>query len=304
MNGYLKGCLYVILSAIIFGCMPLMAKNIYAEGVNAISLVLLRNVLAIPVLYLLLRIKKINIRPAKEGALKRIALLGLYGTVLTPALLFSSYNYISSGTATTLHFVYPVFVLLGCAVFFHDKIGLVKGCSVLLGSIGMLFFYTPGENAQFFGMALAIASGITYAAYIVYLDKSGLGNEHPFKIGFGMAVSCFFLLGPCVTLAGGLTLPKSFLGWALCLFFSIVIMVGAVVLFQMGAAIVGPQRAAILSTSEPITGIVVGIIAFGEPFGLKTALGSVLIIASVVLLTVFDKKTEQQLSAVNAERQL
>lgn len=296
MDKYLKGCAYIIVSAVIFGCMPLMAKNIYAEGVNAISLVLLRNVLALPVLYLLLRAKKINIRPSNKGEIKRITLLGLYGSVLTPALLFYSYNYISSGMATTLHFVYPVFVLLGCAVFFHDKIGLIKGCSVLLGSIGMLFFYTPGESAQFVGMALAIISGITYAAYIVYLDKSGLGKEHPFKIGFGMAFVCSALLGAFVMLTGSLTLPKSFFGWALCFFFAMAVMVGAVALFQMGAAIVGPQRAAILSTFEPITGIAVGILAFNEPFGLKTALGSVLIITAVVLLTVFDKKTEQQVA--------
>ena len=297
MDKYLKGCAYIIVSAVIFGCMPLMAKNIYAEGVNAISLVLLRNVLALPVLYLLLRAKKINIRPSNNGAVKRITLLGLYGSVLTPALLFYSYNYISSGMATTLHFVYPVFVLLGCAVFFHDKIGLVKGCSVLLGSVGMLFFYTPGESAQFVGMALAIISGVTYAAYIVYLDKSGLGKEHPFKISFGMAVVCSALLGTLVALSGSLTLPKSFFGWALCLFFAMAVMVGAVALFQMGAAIVGPQRAAILSTFEPITGIAVGILAFREPFGLKTALGSMFIIAAVVLLTVFDKKAEQQIPA-------
>lgn len=303
VDNYLKGCTYIILSAVIFGCMPLMAKSIYAQGVNAISLVLLRNVLALPVLYLLLRAKKIDVRPTKRMA-KRVVLLGLYGSVLTPALLFYSYNYISSGMATTLHFVYPVFVLLGCAVFYHDKIGPVKGLCVLFCSIGMVLFYTPGESAQFFGTALAIVSGVAYAAYIVYLDKSGLGQESPFKIGFGMAAVCTLLLGTGVTLTGNLALPTSLFAWALCFFFAMVIMVGAVVLFQMGTAIVGPQRAAILSTFEPITGILVGIVAFKEPFGLKTAFGSVLIIAAVVMLTVFDKKAPAEVPAVSAGQQL
>lgn len=303
MDNYLKGCAYIILSAIIFGCMPLMAKTIYAQGVNAISLVLLRNVLALPVFYLLLRIKNIKVCPEK-GALKRITLLGLYGSVLTPALLFYSYNYISSGTATTLHFVYPVFVLLGCALFFHDKIGWVKGCCVLFCSLGMLCFYTPGEGTQFFGMALAIVSGIAYAAYIVYLDKSGLGKENPFKIGFGMAVICTLMLGSGVMLTGHLTLPKSLFSWILCFCFALAIMVGAVVLFQMGAAIIGPQRAAILSTFEPITGIVIGILVFHEPFGLKTALGSTMIIAAVVLLTAFDRKEARNASAIGGGQHL
>ena len=47
-----KGYFYVILSAIIFGTMPLMAKYIYDAGVNSLTLVLLRNFLALPVLAL------------------------------------------------------------------------------------------------------------------------------------------------------------------------------------------------------------------------------------------------------------
>lgn len=303
LNRYLKGCIRIILSAVIFGCMPLMAKNIYAEGVNAISLVLLRNVLALPVLYLLLRIQKVDARPGK-GGLKRIVLLGLYGSVLTPALLFSSYNYISGGMATTLHFVYPIFVLLGCALLFRDKIGWVKGGCVLLCSLGMLFFYTPGESAQFFGASLAVASGVTYAAYIIYLDKSGLGRQNPFKTGFGMSAVCTVLLGSAVTASGSLTLPATVSGWLLCLLFAVAVMVGAVVLFQSGAAIVGPQRAAILSTFEPITGIAVGIMAFDEPFGVKTALGSLLILAAVLLLTIFDNKSGELFEADIARQPL
>ena len=48
-----KGYLWVIMSAVIFGCMPLGAKLIYSDGVNAMSLVFLRNALAVPVLAVL-----------------------------------------------------------------------------------------------------------------------------------------------------------------------------------------------------------------------------------------------------------
>ncbi len=298
MSRYLKGCIYIVLSAVIFGSMPLLAKNIYAAGVNAISLVLLRNVLALPALYLLLRAQKVDMRPAK-GEVKRIVLLSLFGAVLTPSLLYYSYNYVSSGMATTLHFVYPIFVLLGCALFFCDRIGWIKGCCVLLCSLGMLFFYTPGEGAQLFGAVLALASGITYAAYIIYLDKSGLARENAFKVSFGMSAACTLLLGSVVVLGGSLTLPTTAVSWLLSLVLALAVMVGAVVLFQLGAAIVGPQRAAILSTFEPITGITFGIIAFDEPFGIKIALGSLLILAAVVLLTAFDNKPEEQPSAMS-----
>ena len=44
----IKGYLAVIISAILYGCMPLMAKYIYADGVNPMTLVFLRNFLALP----------------------------------------------------------------------------------------------------------------------------------------------------------------------------------------------------------------------------------------------------------------
>ena len=53
MSKTLRGYLFVIASAFLFGCMPLITKLIYAEGVNSLSVVLLRNALALPVLALL-----------------------------------------------------------------------------------------------------------------------------------------------------------------------------------------------------------------------------------------------------------
>ena len=47
------GYLCVILSAVIFGCMPLGANFLYAQGVTPMSLVFLRNLLSLPVLALL-----------------------------------------------------------------------------------------------------------------------------------------------------------------------------------------------------------------------------------------------------------
>ena len=48
-----KGYLFAVLSAVIYGSMPLMAKYIYADGVTPMTLVFLRNLFAIVPLALL-----------------------------------------------------------------------------------------------------------------------------------------------------------------------------------------------------------------------------------------------------------
>ena len=105
------GYLCVILSAVIFGCMPLGANFLYAQGVTPMSLVFLRNLLSLPVLALLCQ-KQGGLRISR-GALLETSLTGFFGCCITPILLFSSYCYLASGMATVFHFAYPVIVVLG-----------------------------------------------------------------------------------------------------------------------------------------------------------------------------------------------
>lgn len=92
------GYLCVILSAVIFGCMPLGANFLYAQGVTPMSLVFLRNLLSLPVLALLCQ-KQGGLRISR-GALLETSLTGFFGCCITPILLFSSYCYLASGMAT------------------------------------------------------------------------------------------------------------------------------------------------------------------------------------------------------------
>ena len=85
-------------------------------------------------------------------------------------------------------------------------------------------------------------------------------------------------------------MPHSALGWILCILFALVINVGAVVLFQNGAFLIGGQRASILSTLEPITSLIVGYIAFRERITILSFVGSVLIISASVLIAFMDGK--------------
>lgn len=283
----------MILSAVIFGCMPLMAKRIYADGVNTLSLVAMRSLLALPVLYIIIKAVKIDMRiSAREFG--SVAILCAMGSAITPVLLLYSYNFISSGMATTLHFVYPVFVMLGCLLIYREPIGFIKGLCAALCCAGMACFYSPGEvNAV--GVILAVVSGVAYAAYMIMLDKSEARFMNPVKFCFYGAAACaVFMLLFCI-LTGSLTLPKTAGGWALCVLFAVLVMVGAVMLFQVGVALIGAQKAAILSTFEPITGTVIGIAAFNEPFGIRNLMGLILILSAVIILTACDGKTEKNI---------
>lgn len=289
MSTKLKGIISVIISAIVFGTMPLMAKIFYREGGNAISLTFYRFLLILPFLYALIKKEKdLSLEITKEE-FRKILLMGAFGFAPTALLLYLSYNYIPSGMATTIHFMYPVFVILGCIFFYKEKTSLIKIISVILCALGVIMFYDGNGEINLIGIGLSFASAITYAFYTVYLDKSGLKQMNIFKLSFYLYIISSIILFVFGIATKSLTININPLGWIIALVLSLIVGLGGACLFQVGVRIIGSQNTAILSTFEPITSVIIGFLVLGESFGIKTIFGIILIFIAVVLISIFEK---------------
>ena len=288
----LKGYIFVVLSALLFGLMPLIAKNIYKDGVDPESLVFLKNLISVPCLFILALLSGKPIR-IKADAIPQMFFMALMGCCITPLLLFISYKYIPSGTATVFHFIFPAAVVLGEFVFLKNKISIWQLLSVGICIIGIAMFYNPGNSINFKGSACALLSGIAYAVYIICL--SGFKYKELSGITFSLYVAVFssVIMVFAFLFLKGLTFPVSFTGWLLVLLLSTVLNVGAVVMFQKGTLIIGGTRSSVLSAFEPVTSIMAGALVFGERITFFSLLGSVLVIAAGVLIAVNDSKKIQ-----------
>lgn len=284
-----KGYGLVILSAFLFGCMPLITTYIYAEGINRESVVLLRNLLALPVLALLVWHQRGSFKiPAR--ALPTVSIIALMGCCVTPLLLYGSYQHIATGTATVFHFIYPAAVVMIGLVFLRKRINIGTILAVLLCVGGICLFYDPNEPLDWEGCALALASGVSYAIYVTLLSVFRHKEVSGFQLSFYISAVCSVVM-LVVCLAGGLlTLPTTVSGWLLCVVLALVINVGAVVMFQRGTFLIGGERASILSTVEPLTGVAVGIVVFRETITPGMGVGSVMVILACILITVFDAR--------------
>jgi drug/metabolite transporter (DMT)-like permease len=288
----LRGYLFVVISAIAFGTMPLWATQIYAEGVNSLSLVFLRSFCSFPILALLAKKQASSLRVPKK-ALHHIILMSIFGAFLTPFLLFLSYRYIPSGTATVFHFIYPAMVVLGSILFLKEKVKKMDLISVFICIVGISLFYTPGTPLDFRGALIALLSGCTWATYILMLSHFPFKNLSGFLFSFilssfGIAIN--FLL--CIV-TSSLTFPKTIKGWVLCFLFSILINIVAIVLFQQGTFAIGGTTSSVLSTLEPITSIVLGALFLHEKVSLQTAIGSILVLSASVIIAMKDLKKEK-----------
>lgn len=289
----LKGYLMVIFSAVIFGSLPLFVKSIYAEGVNSLTLIFLRNLLSAPVAGLLAWHQYKRLRIPRE-TLASVGAIGIMGCCVAPLLLFSSYFFIASSTATVFHFVYPAAVVLGGVWCYREKITPAALLSVVLCVAGVCLFYTPGQPLDWRGSALALVSGVAYAVYILLLAHFRYRQEVPgFLLNFHIfLINAVVMLVVCL-LTGTMALPGTLKGWLLCLFLAVLVNVCAVSMFQRGTLIIGGQQAAILSTMEPITSVFVGVLAFQEIMTGAGVVGSVLVILASVLTVLADTKKQR-----------
>lgn len=290
MSNHLKGFIYLMLSAVFFGTMPLWTKTACAGGTDTGSVLFFRFFLPIVPLFIYLKAKKITMKiTTKEGC--QIILLAVCGYGITAMLLFLSYNYIPSGMATVIHFCYPVFVLLGSVVFLKKKVSALKAVCVLLcvGGILLSFDGAGGANGAA-GFVLAFLSGITYAFYILYLDSSDLKHMPTLKLIFYMNIVASVLNLVRTSVSGGLDISMTGTAWAAMLILALGTTFIGVAFFQKGTYLVGAQNAAILSTFEPVTSIIVGILVLQEKCTVGSVAGCLLILMSVVIIAVQGEK--------------
>ncbi len=287
------GYIFVIISAIIYGCMPLMANHIYSDGVNPMTLVFLRNLLALPSLAVLAYLEKKTLK-IELKQLPKISIISILGCAVTPVLLFSSYQFIPSGTATVFHFIYPAVVVIAGVIFLKEKLQVGNVIGVVLCLVGISFFYTPGETLDLTGSLLALLSGVSFASYIVLLstfkDEKVSGLLFSFYVAVISTIAMFII---CIA-TNSLTLPKSLFGWGMCFLFANLVTTGAVVLFQQGAFIVGGEKASILSALEPTTSVFIGALFLQEKLGWSVIIGSVLVISASVVIAFFDMKNKKR----------
>lgn len=289
----LKGYLYAVVSAVIYGAMPLMAAYIYADGVNPFTLVFLRSLFSIvPLALLAYRERKTLIIPATM--LPSVSIIAVLGCSLTPVLLFSAYRFIPSGTATVFHFAYPAIVVISEILFLGKKAKLSSIASVLLCGIGISLFYTPEQSLSLAGSVLALLSAVTFAAYVILLSHFDSRRVSGFLFSFHVTlISCIATC--CICLAtNSFAFPATLSGWGLCILFSLLVTTGAVVLFQQSTFLIGGERASILSTLEPITSIAIGVMVFREPIGLRVFLGAVLVISASILTALCGLRKDKQ----------
>ncbi|MBO7392855.1 MAG: DMT family transporter, partial [Abditibacteriota bacterium] len=205
-RGTFRGTLFVILSAVIFGTMPLMTKTLFAHGGNSYTAAFYRFAVGgLILLFISKAVLKQKILTDSKTLLHVAGLSISYAVML--ALLYSSYAYMDTGLATTLHFLYPAAVILMRFLFFRLKPSKRELLCLALALLGGALLGIQSAGGSLLGMILAVTSGIAYAFYIVFDPKSRAVSMNPFVLAFWISLFAAAILAVFNTAAGTWQFP-------------------------------------------------------------------------------------------------
>lgn len=276
-----KGYIYTALSAIIFGLMPLLTKIIIARGATSLTIPFFRVFYVTIVLFFVLKIKKIDLHLEKRDLLS-VILTSIFGSGITIIILNESYNYVDTGIATSLHFLYPLFVAILCCFFYGEKIKKKQIISLSFALVGIICFMSKG-NGSLFGYFLAIASGLTYAYYLVKMDKTGLVKMNALKLSFYLALFTTIEIFTMNLFMQDIVFKMDVLSYVLLLVLALSSSFLATVLLQKGVLLLGSTRASFICLLEPVTSMIVGILWLNEALTFNKGLGGLAIIISLII---------------------
>lgn len=286
MNSRLKGILCGVGAAVSYGMNPLGALPLYADGINTTTVLFYRYGLAVILLGLFMAVE----RKSFSITLKEFAILVPLGVLfaLSSLTLFASFHFMDAGVASTLLFVYPVMVAIIMAVFFKERITFVTVLSILLSLSGIALLYRGGDGGVLdtTGVLLVMLSSLTYALYIVIVNKSSL-RMSSLKLTFYVLLVGVLLITSCSFFGDGeariqiLTTPSMWLHASILAVFPTIV---SLLLMVVAVHEIGSTPTAVIGALEPLTAVMLGVTLFGEELTLRLSVGIMLILSAVILI--------------------
>ncbi len=282
MNTKIKGYTCAVVSAVAYGMIPLFALPLKQSGFSFDTALFYRFLFSALIIGAFLLYKKVDLKVSRRdlGALFVLAMMYYSSS----EFLFLGYDYLAAGVASTILFVYPVFVALILGLGFKEKISWVVWGAIGLTVTGVALLNSADSGGfSSVGMVIVLLSALSYALYMVMVNKSRLSGMNGMKVSFYSLFFCaLFFLGKSFALGNDGAIPSVEVGVNLLLFALVPTIVSLLTLVY-AIQFIGSTPTAIMGSMEPVVAVGISVALFGELFTVNLLAGILLILAAVLL---------------------
>lgn len=283
----LNGFLYGLLSSASFGLIPLFAIPVMQQGMDFWSVLCYRFLFAALALAGIVVLNRQSFSIRRKEWLPLTGLAFLY--VGSAVFLLWGYQYMASGVATTLHFMYPVMTTIIMMLFFGERKSPWRILAIVLATGGVFLLSqsegsTSGESAGPLAIFIVLVSALCYALYLVTVSQLKSIEMKGLKMTFFVFLLGSIILWTGVSVSGGIAPIADATQLGNLVMLALVPTVVSNLALVRAIKYIGSTLTSVLGAMEPVTAVGVGILIFGEAFTASIGLGIGLIIAAVTVI--------------------
>lgn len=287
-----SGLILAMVGAIAFSGKAIIIKLAYRYGVDAVTLLALRMLVALPffaAMAMWVRRDQQRFRLRGNDRWKVIG-LGFCGYYLASFLDFAGLEYISATLERLILYLSPTLVLLIGVLVFGRRPSRKQVFALTLSYLGVAVAFAHdlqvGGDAIAVGALLVFLSALSYAIYLVGSGElvARIGavrlTAYASAVAAGFCVLHFLLTRPWHSL---FELPPEV--YALSLINGTVCTVLPVLVTMMAVQRLGPALTSQVGMVGPVSTIVLSMLVLGEPMGPWQVLGTLLVLMGVFTVT-------------------
>lgn len=276
------GIIQILLSGICFGTLGIFGKWAYEKGLTPGEFLSMRFLIGAALLASWLAITDRRSLRLPLKALLHCFLLGALGYAVFSSFFFEALKGLSASLTYLLLYTYPVMVSLGAWIFMGERLHRAQKIALPVVVSGLLLlvwgdFQVYAKSSLLFGFLAAVF----YSIYI--LTSSRVLKNIPAQsstlyimLSAGVLLSIFHVRAHTFEI-----LPSA---WLVAAGTGLIGSLLAMSLFLAGLQKLTNAEASILSTSEPVTGVIFAAIFLGERMRAEQFLGAALILGAMILI--------------------
>jgi DME family drug/metabolite transporter len=284
-----KGYIYVVLGATFLGTIGILARFIYQNEPDPLTVVTFRATIA----FLLLLITAIVVNPNWLRIRKKdfifFTFYGLLSVSLCFLLFFYAIKYTTVATATILLYTYPAFVVILSRFFLGEEFTRNKILALFitfLGCILVIQIYDPAAfRPNLKGVIYGLGAGVGAGLFSIF-GKKGVARYSSFTVvTYALGFGAFFLL----LIRGTRTLISVVyptITWIWILALAIFPTLVGYSLYTKGLRYLEAGRAGIAATWEVVVASVLAFMILGETMTFVQIIGAVLIVSGIAIVRI------------------
>lgn len=222
----------------------------------------------------------------------RLIIFGLAGLMFVQYTYFTAIQLTNAGTATTLQYTCPIMVMVYSCIRNKRAPGIYGVISIILVVVGVFLLACHGDVSNLAispaGLFWGLISAVAMACYTILpgdlISRYGnlMINGYGLLIG-GVVLGVIFRVWNI----------EVYLDWRGYLAVAAVILVGCIManmIYLQGVSYIGPMKATLFVSVEPVSAAFFALVWMHTPLGLPDLLGIACVVSAVLLYNIKSKQ--------------